>query len=148
MTKRFVPRQIFFHSSARKSQIIPRAIASSWTHLIRFVAEEDSQPHLGQVDAAKFPDVGSAIEKGEKVSAKLIQGTAFDGFVTDTTLHVGKVFHSCKLLGQGANPDFTVAVTPHHRRGAYHQMHGPELPRPCAGSRHANSRCACALYQA
>lgn len=63
----------------------------SWTHLIRFIAEEDGQIHLGQVDASQHPDVGLAVEKGEKVTARLITGSAFDGVVTDRVLNVSRL---------------------------------------------------------
>ncbi|TQS33119.1 hypothetical protein Golomagni_06548 [Golovinomyces magnicellulatus] len=63
----------------------------SWTHLIRFIAEEDGQIHLGQVDAAQHPDVGLAVINGEKVTAKLITGSVFDGVVTEKTLQVARL---------------------------------------------------------
>ncbi|KAH8701914.1 hypothetical protein BGW36DRAFT_314563 [Talaromyces proteolyticus] len=63
-------------------------MASSWTHLIRFIAEEDGQVHLGQIDAEKFPDVGLAVYEGKKLSARLITGTIFDGVLSDKVLHV------------------------------------------------------------
>lgn len=63
----------------------------SWTHLIRFIAEEDGQIHLGQVDVAQYPDVGLAMMNGEKVTAKLISGSAFDGTVTDRAMHVARL---------------------------------------------------------
>lgn len=67
-------------------------MSSSWTHLIRFIAEEDGLIHIGQVDSEKFPDVGLSTFRGDKISAKLINGTIFDGIVTDKTFHVAKVF--------------------------------------------------------
>lgn len=66
-------------------------MSPTWTHLIRFVAEEDGLVHLGQVDPERFPDVGLATLRGDKISAKLITGDVFDGVVTDKTLHVAKV---------------------------------------------------------
>ncbi|QKX58384.1 uncharacterized protein TRUGW13939_05506 [Talaromyces rugulosus] len=60
-----------------------------WTHLIRFIAEEDGQIHLGQVDPEEFPDIGIAVFEGKRISAKLITGDIFDGVVSDTLLHVG-----------------------------------------------------------
>ncbi|KAK9447019.1 uncharacterized protein V1518DRAFT_422704 [Limtongia smithiae] len=72
-----------FASSSRLSMLAP-----NWTHLIRFIADEDSQTHLGQVDATKYPDVGLSIFNGEKVEAKLVTGSIFDGVVTDKTMHV------------------------------------------------------------
>ncbi|GIC92836.1 fumarylacetoacetate hydrolase family protein [Aspergillus udagawae] len=58
----------------------------SWTHLIRFVAEEDGKVHLGQlVDTTA--DVGEASLRGEKVAAYLIDGTIFDGRVTEHVMH-------------------------------------------------------------
>ncbi|TLD31503.1 hypothetical protein PspLS_03021 [Pyricularia sp. CBS 133598] len=64
-------------------------MAPSWTRLIRFIAEEDGLTHLGEVvgDA----DVGLAHHAGQKVQAKLITGSAFDGVVTDKTLTVARL---------------------------------------------------------
>ena len=59
----------------------------SWTHLIRFVAAEDGQPHLGQlVDTSR--DVGMDTLDGRKTKAFLIVGSIFDGKVTETILTV------------------------------------------------------------
>ncbi|OQU97007.1 hypothetical protein CLAIMM_03012 [Cladophialophora immunda] len=66
-------------------------MAPTWTHLVRFVAEEDGQVHLGQVDAAKWPDVGLSVYNGEKVDVKLVIGSIFDGAVTDKSLHISKL---------------------------------------------------------
>ena len=66
-------------------------MSQSWTHLVRFLAEEDGQIHLGQIDAKTYPDVGLALEKGEKVTANLIEGSVFDGVVTDKVLTIGQV---------------------------------------------------------
>lgn len=63
----------------------------NWTRLVRFIAEEDGQVHLGEVDAERNPDVGLAMFKGEKVTAKLVQGSIFDGVVTDKYLQVARV---------------------------------------------------------
>ncbi|PGH14876.1 hypothetical protein AJ79_02738 [Helicocarpus griseus UAMH5409] len=63
-------------------------MAPSWTHLIRFIAEEDGQIHYGNIDAKKYPDVGLSILNREKVGAQLIQGSAFDGSTTNKILHV------------------------------------------------------------
>lgn len=70
-------------------------MAPNWTHLIRFIAQEDGQVHLGQVDAKQFPDVGLAMLNGEEVTAKLIKGSVFDGVVTEKLLHVAQVYHIC-----------------------------------------------------
>jgi len=53
-----------------------------WTHLTRFIAEEDGQIHLGQVDPSSCPDDGLALYKGEEVKVKLIEGDVFSGTVT------------------------------------------------------------------
>lgn len=66
-------------------------MAPSWTHLIRFIAEEDGQAHLGQFDAKAFPDVGLASLEGKKIAAKVINGTVFDGVISDRALHVKQV---------------------------------------------------------
>ena len=55
---------------------------SSPTHIIRFIAEEDFRVHLGQlVDINR--DVGLDSFDGTKIQAFLINGTIFDGKVTD-----------------------------------------------------------------
>lgn len=69
-----------------------RKMSPSWTHLIRFIAEEDGLVHIGQIDSETFPDIGLATLRGDKISAKLINGTIFDGVVTDKIFHVAKVF--------------------------------------------------------
>lgn len=66
-------------------------MSRKWTHLVRFLAEEDGQIHLGQVDAQKWPDVGLATFKGEKVDAKLVTGSVYDGVVTNRTMHISQV---------------------------------------------------------
>ncbi|KAJ5224378.1 2-keto-4-pentenoate hydratase [Penicillium citrinum] len=59
----------------------------SWTHLIRFIAVEDSLVHLGQlVDTSR--DVGEDSVKGVQIAAYVINGTIYDGRVTDQVMHV------------------------------------------------------------
>jgi len=61
-----------------------------WTHLIRFIAVEDSLVHLGQlVDTSR--DVGEDSVKGVQIAAYLINGTIYDGRVTDQVMHVKQV---------------------------------------------------------
>lgn len=64
-------------------------MAPNWTRLIRFIAEEDGQVHLGEVDANQ--DVGLALLNKEKVTAKLVTGSIFDGTVTEKQLQVAQV---------------------------------------------------------
>lgn len=66
-------------------------MAPSWTHLIRFIAKEDGQIHLGQIDATTYPDVGLASFEGKEITAKLIRGSVYDGTVTDEEMTVVKV---------------------------------------------------------
>jgi hypothetical protein len=62
----------------------------SWTHLVRFIAVEDCQVHLGQlVDTTR--DVGRDTVDGVEVAVKVIEGTIFDGRVTDEIMHVKQV---------------------------------------------------------
>ncbi|KAE8325436.1 hypothetical protein BDV39DRAFT_206974 [Aspergillus sergii] len=63
----------------------------NWAHLVRFISEEDGQTHLGEVDPSKYPDVGIAILNSERVAVKLVKGSIFDGRVTDTTVHIGRL---------------------------------------------------------
>ena len=52
------------------------------THIIRFVANEDSRIHIGQlVDTSR--DVGLDSVEGKGIKAYLINGTIFQGEVTD-----------------------------------------------------------------
>lgn len=74
---------------------------TTWTHLVRFIAEEDNQIHLGNVDASKYPDVGLSTFKGEKVAVSLVAGSAFYGTVTDKVMHVKQVGSRHKLLRTG-----------------------------------------------
>jgi len=66
-------------------------MAPTWTHLIRFVAEETGQIHLGQIDAKQYPDLGIATFEGKTIKAKEITGSIFDGVVTDKELTVKQV---------------------------------------------------------
>jgi hypothetical protein len=75
-------------------------MAPNWTHLIRFIAEEDGREHLGQVNARTYPDVGLSVEKGEKITVKLVQGCIFDGTVTERTMTVKHVsYHTADATG-------------------------------------------------
>ena len=62
----------------------------SWTHLIRFIAVEDNQSHIGQL-ADTDRDVGLDSFEGREIKAYLINGTIFDGEVTKTLLTVKSV---------------------------------------------------------
>lgn len=66
-------------------------MSPKWTHLIRFLAEEDGQIHLGQVDRRKWPDVGVSTYNGDRLDVLVVIGTVFDGQVTNRTMHVAKV---------------------------------------------------------
>jgi hypothetical protein len=64
----------------------------SWTHLIRFIAKEDYQEHIGQlVDTTR--DVGLDTFEGREVKAYNINGTVFDGKVTRAILTVQPISH-------------------------------------------------------
>lgn len=61
-----------------------------WTHLVRFVAEEDDQVHLGQlVDTSR--DVGQDTVNKIPITAYLILGDIFNGVLTDKVYTVKKV---------------------------------------------------------
>jgi hypothetical protein len=61
----------------------------TWAHLVRFVAVEDNHVHLDQpVDTAR--DIGRHSANVVEIAVYLIDGTIFDGRVTEV-LHV-KVF--------------------------------------------------------
>jgi hypothetical protein len=62
----------------------------SWTHLIRFIAVEDGQVHLGQlVNTSR--DIGLDSTNGIDIAAKIIEGTIFDCRITDEIMHVKQV---------------------------------------------------------
>lgn len=63
----------------------------SWTHLVRFIADEDNKVHLGQIDVSQWPDVGLAIFQGQKVQANVVFGDIFEGRVSDRALHIKQV---------------------------------------------------------
>jgi hypothetical protein len=76
----------------------------SWTHLIRFVAVEDHEIHLGQlVDTSR--DVGLDSLGDRKIQAYLINGSIFDGEVTKHVLTVKQVSSANRQA---------------HRLGTYH----------------------------
>ncbi|KAG2179661.1 hypothetical protein INT44_006509 [Umbelopsis vinacea] len=59
----------------------------SWTHLIRFIAKEDAKVHLGQlINTAR--DIGLDSISGHPITAYEVQGTVFDGKVTEKELTV------------------------------------------------------------
>lgn len=61
-----------------------------WTHLIRFLAIEDDQVHLGQlVDTTR--DAGLDTVNGIEIKAYLINGDIFNGKVTKHVYTVKKV---------------------------------------------------------
>ncbi len=63
----------------------------SWTHLVRFIAIEDNQIHLGQlVDTSR--DVGQDSVDKKEIAAYLVDGNIFDGSVTKEVLHVKQVW--------------------------------------------------------
>ncbi|KAL4772059.1 hypothetical protein BDW60DRAFT_222689 [Aspergillus nidulans var. acristatus] len=63
----------------------------TWTRLIRFIAEEDGQTHLGELDAAQHPDIGLSVMNRERVAVREVTGSIFDGIVTEKILHVARL---------------------------------------------------------
>lgn len=88
----------------------------SWTHLIRFIAVEDSQEHLGQlVDTTR--DIGKDSVNGVEIAAYLIDGTIFDGRVSTTVMHVKQVkTSSASGLQSRSDTNSRVASLPSHQR--------------------------------
>ncbi|KAM3067767.1 hypothetical protein ACMFMG_011502 [Clarireedia jacksonii] len=72
-------------------------VKSTWTHLVRFIAKEDGQVHLGNVDVQKYPDVGLSTFKGEEVKVQLVTGSIFDGVVTEKTFTVNQLLSPISL---------------------------------------------------
>lgn len=66
---------------------------TSWTHLIRFVAFEDDQVHLGQL-VVPTRDVGLDFIDEVPVYAFEIEGSIYKGQVTGKALQVRKVRHT------------------------------------------------------
>ncbi|KAJ5787367.1 hypothetical protein N7457_002357 [Penicillium paradoxum] len=66
-------------------------MAPNWTHVVRFISEEDGQIHLGEVDSNQYPDVGLAVLEGTRIAVKLVKGSLFDGIVTETTMHIARL---------------------------------------------------------
>lgn len=63
---------------------------SAPTHIIRFIAKEDQRIHLGQlVDTSR--DIGLDSVEGKEIKAKLINGSLFDGEVTDKVYTVDRL---------------------------------------------------------
>ncbi|KAF9887172.1 hypothetical protein FE257_010426 [Aspergillus nanangensis] len=63
---------------------------SAWTHLIRFIAIEDGQTHLGQlVDTSR--DVGQDCVDGVPIKAFKVEGSILNGRVTDSVLLVQQI---------------------------------------------------------
>lgn len=61
-----------------------------WSHLIRFIAKEDLKVHLGQLTATNI-DVGLESFNGNPITAYEIEGSIFNGKVTDKKLTVEKL---------------------------------------------------------
>ncbi|KAJ5359042.1 2-keto-4-pentenoate hydratase [Penicillium cataractarum] len=87
-----------------------------WTHLIRFVAFEDDQIHLGQlVDPTR--DVGLDSVNGVPIYAFKVDGNVYNGRVTENILQVRKV---CQALSQKALHRLSVS-----------QLLSPIVPEEC-----------------
>lgn len=63
---------------------------AAWTHLVRFLAEEDDQIHLGQL-LEPTRDVGLDSVNGYPIKAWVINGTIYNGLVSEHVLTVKKV---------------------------------------------------------
>jgi hypothetical protein len=64
-------------------------MATKWSRLVRFEAEEDGLVHLGELSSAE--DVGLALQDSKEVTANLVDGCVFDGVVTDKMMTIAKV---------------------------------------------------------
>lgn len=92
--------QSFDFNIAHKDSSAKLYTMPDWTHLIRFIAVEDSLVHLGQlVDVTR--DIGQESVDGVKIAAYVIEGTIFDGKVTKDVLHVKQVSVSPNFNGSG-----------------------------------------------
>jgi hypothetical protein len=80
-----------FHASSqpflRRYYSVKSTKMSAPTHIIRFVANEDHRIHLGQlVDTSR--DIGLDSVEGREIKAYLINGSIFNGHVTDVVYTV------------------------------------------------------------
>jgi hypothetical protein len=76
------------------SSHFPHPAMPSWTHLVQSLTIEDSQVHLGQlVDTTR--DAGRDSADGLEIAVYVIDGTVFDGRVTDQVLHVKSLSRPC-----------------------------------------------------
>lgn len=105
----------------------------SWTHLIRFIAVEDSQTHLGQlVDPTR--DVGEDSVNGIDIAAYLINGDIFNGRVTSQIMHVKQARHPSPLplpSEQNLTPPKPASLPPPPLNMHLHPLPRPQLHRPC-----------------
>ena len=107
----------------------------SWSHLIRFVAVEDGCAHLGQlVDTTR--DVGEDSVEGVKIQAFAVEGTVFDGQVTQEVLTVEKVCEVLALLvvAHICLTYLTASLPSDTRTMQLYPMPGFELQGPCEGT--------------
>lgn len=87
----------------------------AWTHLIRFISLEDSQVHLGQlVDTTR--DIGQDVKDGKSIAAYVIQGTIYEGRITEEILHVKQVRDQSSPLYVDHTHDILVALSSFPRR--------------------------------
>jgi hypothetical protein len=70
-----------------------------WTHLVRFIAVEDNQIHLGQlVDTSR--DIGLDSVNGVEIKAYLIVGDLYSGKITSHVYTVKQVSLGSKKPSQ------------------------------------------------
>ena len=105
----------------------------SWTHLIRFVALEDNQIHLGQL-VHPGRDIGLDSISGRKIEAYLVLGRLFDGTVTKTKMTVKQVsnVHVPYMVMMLAN-SLQASLTCVTRGVQHHQMCWTQLQGPRRG---------------
>lgn len=108
----------------------------SWTHLVRFVAVEDSKVHLGQlVDTTR--DVGRDSANGLKIAVFVIEGTIFDGRVTKEIMHVKQVRFGFALCSPLLHTQFllilVVTIPCLTTRMQLHSLLGSQLYGSCRG---------------
>lgn len=116
----------------------------SWTHLIRFIAVEDSLVHLGQlVDTSR--DIGRDSVDSVEIAAFVIEGSIFDGRVTKEVMHVKQVRHNHNFVDAVFNAKLhSTAPISHFSRGMQlYQVPWTELLGPCKGKQTAKTCCGC-----
>lgn len=152
-----VRRKRFPSGDAKGAKLISSAVKTtsdpadplempSWAHLIRFVAEEDNQSHIGQlVDTTR--DVGADSFDGREILAYLINGSILDGQVTKTVFTVKYVSFFPHIEICDSDPR-EAAIPCRKRNLQLYPLSWSQLQRSCKRRRLPIATSSNTLYQA